>query len=571
MNRNTESHFANTPSMNISRSKFDRSFDHKTTFDAGELIPIYCDCTIMPGDTVKMDMSEVVRMMTPITPVMDNANLDIYFFFIPYRLVWDKWKRFWGENDTAPWAQTVEYTVPQVKNYNSGSEQGKRIIKKGSLGDYFGYPTGLEAEYQASALPFRCYCAVWNEWFRDENLQNPINIDIDKDTATSVVSYDHPSYDEVRHSTGGGGKPLKVCKYHDYFTSALPQAQKGNPVYVPLGSSAPVMFGEAPTGFYDNRTQNETLVGKYAGITRDPNQTITVAGTDYTVRNEMMGSSDGTNTINLEESEKVGLYTDLSLAVGATVNQLRQAFAIQKFYERQALGGTRYTEMIKAHWGVTNPDYRMQRPEYLGGKRIPINMNQVVQATQSLTDSGEPTTGLGTTGAYSVTSDRDSMFTHSFTEHGVLLGLACVRTVKTYQQGLNRQYSQKKLTDFYVPEFANLGNMAILEKEIYLQGTSDDETAFGYQEAWANYRYNPNIVTGEMRSNVEDSLDIWHWADNYEEAPSLGDKWIKEDKSNIERTLAVQNHNQFFGDFYFRAIYTRPMPLYSIPGLIDHH
>ena len=257
--------------------------------------------------------------------------------------------------------------------------------------------------------------------------------------------------------------------------------------------------------------------------------------------------------------------------MGATVNQLRQAFAIQKFYERQALGGTRYTEMIKAHWGVTNPDYRMQRPEYLGGKRIPINMNQVVQATQSLTDSGEATTGLGTTGAYSVTSDRDSMFTHSFTEHGVLLGLACVRTVKTYQQGLNRQYSQKKLTDFYVPEFANLGNMAILEKEIYLQGTEDDETAFGYQEAWANYRYFPNIVTGEMRSNVDDSLDIWHWADNYEEAPSLGDKWIKEDKANIERTLAIQDHNQFFGDFYFKAIYTRPMPLYSIPGLIDHH
>lgn len=566
MNRNTESHFSNTPTVSISRSKFDRSHDCKTTFDAGDLVPIYCDCTIMPGDTVKMDMSEVVRMMTPITPVMDNANLDIYFFFVPYRLIWDKWKRFWGENDTAPWAQQTEYTIPMIANYNANSQTSdKTIFKKGSIADYLGYPTNISANFKASALPFRCYCTIWNEWFRDENLQNPVNTNKDRDTDQYTKSYDANNFNEVTDTCGGGGKPLKVCKYHDYFTSALPQAQKGNPVYVPLGENAPVRFYEADGDYHDAPTQ-ENLIGKHVNITRS-DQTVG----ESNIRSYLFGYKDSTNTYDLTDGKSISLYTDLSQAVGATVNQLRQAFAIQKFYERQALGGTRYTEMIKAHWGVTNPDYRMQRPEYLGGKRIPINMNQVVQATQSLTDSGEATTGLGTTGAYSVTSDRDSMFTHSFTEHGILMGLACVRTVKTYQQGLNRQYSQKKLTDFYVPEFANLGNMAILEKEIYLQGTEDDETAFGYQEAWANYRYFPNIVTGEMRSNVDDSLDIWHWADNYDEAPSLGDKWIQEDKSNIERTLAVQNHNQFFGDFYFKAIYTRPMPLYSIPGLIDHH
>ena len=573
MNRNSESHFANLPTIGISRSKFDRSFDHKTTFNAGELIPVFIDTTIMPGDTIKMSLSQVVRMMTPITPVMDNANIDIYFFFVPYRLVWSHFQRFMGENDTAPWTQTQEYEIPQVQNAPSTASQtfiGYNIFKKGSLGDYMGYPTGITKPYEASILPFRAYCLIWNEWFRDENLQNPVNIEISRDQSRQVISYDYVNFDEVQDSCKGGGKPLKVCKYHDYFTSALPQAQKGNPVYVPLGASAPVIFG--PT---ENPTNDQTsLYNKH--MTFAAAGELSAGGTPFVPL--VLGSYDENQSTyeNLTPAKTVGLFTDLSQAVGATVNQLRQAFAVQKFYEKQARGGTRYIEMVKSHFNVTNPDYRMQRPEYLGGKRIPINMNQVVQTT--------PTDGintpLGATGAYSITSDRDEMFTHSFTEHGILMGLCCVRQTHSYQQGLNRQFSKKKFTDFYFPVFANLGEQAILNKEIMLQGYDPnpgnidadiDEQAFGYQEAWATERYFPDIVTGEMRSNVQDSLDIWHWADYYNTLPSLGDKWIQETDENIERTLAVQNHDQFFGDFYFKAIYTRPMPLYSIPGLIDHH
>ena len=563
MNRNTESHFANVPKVGISRSKFDRSHDHKTTFSTGSLIPIYVDTTIMPGDTVKMDMSEVVRMMTPICPVMDDAFMDTYFFFVPYRLIWDHFKRMMGENDTAPWAQTTEYQIPQVINQKSTS-QANRCFKAKSLADYMGYPI-VDAYYTASVLPFRAYCLIWNEWFRDENLQNPVAIGNGTDQAIATLSYDHTNYGDVTYAQLGGGKPLPVCKVHDYFTSALPQAQKGNPVYVPLGKTAPVLYGESDidtTGW----TEAEHLYGKEAALYRHNNIYID----EQTIMNlSVMGKATPPSTSNdsLAQNEVVGLYTDLSQAVGATVNQLRQAFAVQKFYERQAYGGTRYIEMVKAHFNVTNPDYRMQRPEYLGGKRIPINVNQVIQSTP--TDG--TTTPLGTTGAFSVTADRESLFTHSFTEHGILMGLCCIRTVHTYQQGLNAQFSKKKFTDFYFPEFANLGNFAILNKEIYMADDNKNDEAFGYQEAWACERYFPNIVTAAMRSSYSQSLDIWHYADDYTSRPYLGDKWIVEGPENVERTLAVQDEDQFFGDFYFKATYTRPMPLYSIPGLIDHH
>lgn len=516
----------------------------------------------MPGDTVNMKMSDVVRMMTPITPIMDNAILDTYFFFVPYRLVWEHFKRFMGENDTAPWAQSIEYEIPMVTNKKRDDGTEKRMFSKGSVGDYMGYPTKVQGDYSGSALPFRAYCLIWNEWFRDENLENPVNID-KGDVWQWVISYtDTDMYDDVLYAQRGGGKPLKVCKTHDYFTSALPQAQKGNPVYVPLGKSAPVMYGESHATVA-GATEAEQLYGEYAAIYRS--EDLTTYQHNYAFIND-------DNSERLDEKQTVGLYTDLSLAVGATVNQLRQAFAIQKFYERQAIGGTRYIEMIKAHFDVTSPDGRQQRPEYMGGKRIPLNISQVVQSNPSIISGDEPTTPLGTTGAYSITSDRDELFTHSFTEHGILMGLCCARIANhSYQQGLNRQFSKKKFTDFYFPEFANLGNMAILNKEIYLDGSEADEEAFGYQEAWASERYFPDMVTGGMRSNLQDSMDIWHWADYYEERPTLGDKWIKEDPKNVERTLAVQNEDQLFADFYFKATYTRPMPLYSVPGLIDHH
>ena len=576
MNRNSQAHFATTPTVKTSRSKFDRSFTNKTTFNAADLIPFYVDCGIMPGDTVKMNTASIVRMMTPITPVMDNANLDTYFFFVPYRLIWDHWQEFMGENKTEPWAQQTEYEIPQIIAPENG-------WTKGSLADYMGYPTKVGG-YKASALPFRAYALIWNEWFRDQNLKNPCYISMG-DADVNGKDITAQSLDYVT-DVEKGAMPCKAAKYHDYFTSCLPEAQKGPAVNVPLGSTAPVIGNGKTLGFTDGTNmsgvQRETTNDAYNYNSSDNLGmnigTTPVATGTFVTANKNIGI--------VTDPEKSGLIADLSQAVGATVNQLRQAFAIQKFYEKQALYGTRYIEMIKGHFGVTNPDFRMQRPEYLGGMQTPININQVVQTdatTRQLnveykSGSTTPTwsmsdlTPQGNTAAYSLTSGKNTdLFTHSFTEHGILMGLAVVRTVHTYQQGLNRQFSMKKFTDFYFPEFANLGNMPVFNKEIYLQNTDEDEEAFGYQEAWAHYRYFPDIVTGEMRSNYDQSLDVWHWADDYSELPSLGDEWIDETKENIQRTIAVQNHDQFFGDFYFQAIYTRPMPLYSVPGLIDHH
>lgn len=566
MNRNSQAHFATTPTVDISRSKFDRSFTHKTTFNAGDLIPFYVDSTILPGDTVKMNTAMVVRMMTPITPVMDNAEIDTYFFFCPYRLVWDHWNEFMGENKTAPWAQTVEYEIPQVVAPTGG-------WTKGSLADYMGIPTEVDG-FKASALPFRAYSLIWNEWFRDQNLKNPLYISMG-DADTNGVDILDQNYDPVT-DTECGAAPVKAAKMHDLFTSCLPEAQKGPAVNLPLGNMAPVVYEKPdnypnpqytfPTGFEDEKVNLSINSSSGLNIGTDTNPVIA------------MGTL-----------KSVSLAADLSQAVGATVNQLRQAFQIQKFYEKQALYGTRYIEMIKGHFGVTNPDFRMQRPEYLGGMRQPININQVVQtdatSQQVVYDaqtgwSMKDLSPQGNTAAYSLTSWKNKdLFTHSFTEHGILMGLAVVRQTHTYQQGLNRMFSQKKFYDFYFPEFANLGNQPIYNKEIYLQSDSVVDTdgsvvndqVFGYQEAWANYRYMPDIVTGEMRSNYSQSLDIWHWADDYSQLPSLGSDWIDETDENIERTLAVQNHDQFMGDFFFSAVYTRPMPLYSVPGLIDHH
>lgn len=568
MNRNSQSHFATTPTVDISRSKFDRSFTHKTTFNAGDLIPFYVDSNILPGDTVKMNTAMVVRMMTPITPVMDNAEIDTYFFFVPNRLVWEHWAEFMGENKTAPWTQTTSYEIPQVK---APATTG---WTKGSLADYMGFPTGVTG-YKASALPFRAYALIYNEWFRDQNLKNPCYISMGDADTTGVDILD-ANYDYVT-DTECGAAPVKAAKMHDYFTSCLPEAQKGPAVSIPLGQNAPVVGSEWLDGITPLGTIETNMI--------DAGQ-ISVG---HTSSGDAIFTWDGTTQHALSNGKNLPLAVDLSQAVGATVNQLRQAFQIQKFYEKQALYGTRYIEMIKGHFGVTNPDFRMQRPEYLGGFRQPININQVVQTDATSSQiTYDPVDGWGmtdltpqgNTAAYSLTSGRNKdLFTHSFTEHGILIGLAVVRQTHTYQQGLNRMFSQKKFYDFYFPEFANLGNQPVYNKEIYCQadtvvdtdGKVVNDKAFGYQEAWANYRYMPDIVTGEMRSNVNDSLDVWHWADDYSQLPQLGDEWIDETDENIKRTIAVQNHDQFMGDFFFSAVYTRPMPLYSVPGLIDHH
>ena len=470
-----------------------------------------------------------------------------------------------GENDTAPWAQTNTYEVPQIVAPANG-------WKEGSLADYFGYPTKI-GSYKASALPFRAYVKIWNDWFRDENLKNPLYMTTgDSDINGTDKKTLGASYDPVV-DTEKGAAPVKAAKFHDYFTSALPNSQKGSPVNIPLGKTAPVI------GTKDvNATVDNNLIGKELLVTR--------AGTG----NDLAITTHETPAYDLANSKQIGLAADLSNAVGATVNQLRQAFAIQKYLEKDALYGTRYIESVRAHFGVTNPDFRVQRSEYLGGKRIPINMNALYgnqQTTQGLipsysdpdnpspstltwsTENGAP---QGTPGAYSVTNDMsEDLFTHSFTEHGWIIGLCVCRCDHTYQQGLNKMFIRKSKWDFYTPEFSSLGNMPILNKELYLDGTSTDEEAFGYQEAWADYRYQPSIVSGLMRSNADGSLDIWHYGDDYSSRPSLSSDWIDEPEENVSRTLAVTEGDQLFGDFYFSPIWTRPMPLYSIPGLIDHH
>lgn len=543
MFKEKEMHFSNVPEVSIGRSKMHIPNTHTGSGNAADLIPIFCDNLIMPGDSIKMRMSSVIRMMTPLVPVMDNAWADIMFFFVPKRLVWDHWQNFWGENDTEPWIQKVEYSVPKL----TAPENGWTV---GSLAEKFGYPIGV-GDYEVDALPIRSYCKLWNDWFRDENLKNPAYISTGDSTTqgTDISEYDDNNpYDYVTGAETGAAC-LKVAKPHDYFTSALPGLQKGPDVYIPLGETAPVIGAEPDTG-----TAATALIGKnLAAYYRGNSETFIV--------------TDDSNHSYMPGSTYIGLQADLSAAVGATITQLRQAFAIQRFYEALARGGSRYIEIIRNVFGTTAPDYRLQRSEYIGGCRIPINVSQVIQSDAGATDA----TPLGHTGAYSLTADRkDDLFNHAFVEHGCLIGVMCIRTDHTYSQGIERQYTKFKLFDWYTPQLANISEQAVLNKEIYTQATDEDEEAFGYQEAWAEYRSHKNIVTGELRVDAPQSLSAWTYADHYTELPKLGDEWIDETKENIARTLAVQNHDQFAFDFYFAPIYTRPMPIYSIPGLTSH-
>lgn len=553
MNRNTEFHFSKNPiQLDMPRSKFDRSNQHKTTMNTRDLVPIFID-EVLPGDTMTMDIASAIRMSTPIYPVMDNAYIDIYFFAVPNRLVWEHWREFCGENRLTHWEQETEYEIPQVTSPTSTG------WAKGTIADYMGIPTKIPG-LSISALPFRAYCLIWNEWFRDENLKNPCMVNLDETTQAGSNGTDYVTDAQL------GGMPCKVAKYHDYFTSALPEPQKGPPVLLPLGDSAPVWAGNP---FVNN---NKIPTSNYMAFRATNNETL--GQQQYKLSIET-GGTTGTLVGKPEESVAGGfqltpsnLYADLTQATAATINQLRQAFAVQRMYEKDARGGTRYIEVIKTHFGVTSPDSRQQRPEYLGGLRHPINMDQVLQT--SSTDSTSP---QGNTAAYSLTNFRSSLFTKSFTEHEFILGLACIRTDNTYQQGIERLWSRKTRFDYYWPSLANIGEQAILNKEIYAQGTAADEEAFGYQEAWADYRYKPSRVSGAMRSNYAQSLDAWHYAEYYESQPILGTTWIDESRANVNRTIAVQDEleDQFICDFYFNMEMARPMPIYSIPGLIDHH
>ena len=562
MNRNTESHFSLSPHVDISRSRFDRSASLKTSFNAGDVVPFFLE-EVLPGDTFSVDTSKVVRMQTLLTPMMDNVYLDTYYFFVPNRLVWDHWKEFCGENTESAWIPQTEYTMPQI---TSPADQGWSV---GTLADYFGIPTGV-AGLSVSALPFRAYALIMNEWFRDQNLQDPLVVPTDDSTVAGVNTGTFVT------DVAKGGKPFIAAKYHDYFTSALPAPQKGPDVAIPVAQAAsypvyPLAQSVSPSGAdslkWQKRdgskfTYNSSQYGVF-GLSSAFSDGASAS--DSTMLKELQ---TGLNSVSDVIPANLWAVADGN-AAAATINQLRLAFQIQKFYERQARGGSRYTEVVRSFFGVTSPDARLQRPEYLGGNRVPINVNQIVQ--QSGTESSG--TPQGTVVGQSLTTDKHSDFTKSFTEHGLIIGVMVARYDHTYQQGLNRLWSRKDKFDFYWPVFANIGEQAIKNKEIFAQGTDKDNEVFGYQEAWAEYRYKPNMVTGEMRSAYAQSLDVWHLADDYSALPSLSDSWIREDKANIDRVLAVTSavSNQFFADIYVKNYCTRPMPMYSVPGLIDHH
>jgi hypothetical protein len=573
VNRNKDAGFNQVPRLDITRSRFKRRQDVKLTLNAGQLIPFYVD-EVLPGDTFSIDQAAIIRMTTPIFPVMDNCHMDIYYFNVPCRILWKNFKRFMGENDTGPWAQTQEYTIPQVKV--TGTTE-KPAPYEGSILDYMGIPTkvskGEDTAFSINALPMRAYAMIWQEWFRDQNVDNPaINSDADAtvnytDDETKGMDAATPDLEYILQNAYTGGRPLPVNKYHDYFTSALPSPQKaGQPVTIPLTGNAPIeayldkdMTKEAgwlkntstgsvsyPWGWDNSQNAMLRQNGLMDGVTKD----------GYLFSNQ---KGD-------ETSEVAYIGANLSKIQATTINQLRQAFQVQKYYEELARGGSRYREMIYSLFHTKISDKTVQIPEYLGGTRITINMSQVIQTSGTTTESPQ-----GNTAAVSVTPYNGSMFTKSFEEHGFVIGVCCIRHDHTYQQGLERMWSRKTNLDFYYPVFANLGEQAILKKELYLTGTATDEQAFGYQEAWAEYRMKPNRISGKFRSNAQGTLDSWHYGDNYTETPSLSQAWMKEGDSEIQRTLAVDNEPQFIMDTVIDNTSVRPMPMYSIPGLVDHH
>lgn len=563
MSRNQSSRFAINPTnLDISRSRFNSPFSVKTSLNVGSIVPLCRPIEILPGDTLKIKSAKVIRMQTLKTPIMDNLYFDTYYFFVPNRIVWEHWKQFQGENTQSAWLPSTTYQVPQITAPSGGWNIG-------TIADYFGLPTGV-GNISVNALPFRAYAKIMDEWFRDENFLDPLNIPVSDATVTGSNG------STFVNDVAKGGVPYLAAKYYDYFTGCLPAPQKGPDVMLPLGTNAPVYTGaDNPTPLTKKEIRFGTVDGtalsstySELGLYKDTPNT-----NGYGIEYPLSSSPSGAHAVY-----PTNLYTDLSLATGSSVNQLRLAFAVQKLYEKDARGGTRYTEILKSHFGVTSPDARQQRPEYLGGNRVPITINQILQSSGSV--SGQ--TPQGTTTGQSLTVDQNYDFTKSFTEHGFVICVGVARYDHTYQDGIARFWSRKTRFDYYMPVFANIGEMAVLNKEIYAQGSSvvnpntgkayDDEV-FGYQEAWCDYRHIPNMVSGQMRSSAGTYLDTWHLADDYSSMPYLSNTWISEDPSTVDRVLCVAHSvsDQFFLDAHFSCEFTRAMPLYSIPGLIDHH
>jgi hypothetical protein len=529
-NKSVSSHsFAMVPKAEIPRSSFDTQYAHKTTFDGGYLVPIYCD-EVLPGDMHNVKATMFARLATPLFPVMDNLHLDTFFFFVPNRLVWTNWVKFMGEQ-TNP-SDSISYVVPQITSPAGG-------YAVGSIYDHFGLPTAGQITgtntVTHNALPLRAYNLIYNEWFRDENLQNSVVVNTG-DSGDHVTDY----------------SMLRRGKRKDYFTGALPWPQKGDSVSLPLGTTAPVL------------TNSQEIRFSYG--TQTNKRVRTNASTD-----DVFAETAGGGSLDWWKfGNQSGLYADLSDATAATINQLRQAFQIQKLLERDARGGTRYTELLRAHFGVTPQDYRLQRPEYIGGGSTYVNVNPVAQTSATSISGGA--TPLGNLAAMGTALAQGHGFTYHAQEHGYIIGLVNVRADLTYQQGLPKMWSRETRYDFYFPVFAHLGEQAVLNKEIYVTGGPTDDGVFGYQERWAEYRYKPSQITGLFKSTSAGTIDPWHYAQKFTSLPTLNATFIQETPP-IERTTAVgsaANGQQFLMDAFFDCKMARPMPMYSVPGLIDH-
>lgn len=539
MDRNTENAYGVLDTIETPRSVWNRRFNHKTSFNAGYLIPFYMNMDIIPGTTIKNATSIVVRMSTPMFPIMDNLYLDTYYFKCSKFWYWEHFRAMLGENDRGAWAQEIEYTEPKIIT------QSSRPSTINDTMTYIGVPLNT-ANLQYSKMAINALIDIWNNWFRDQNLQAPI--EFDKTDANLNV--------DGTINTGCGLLP--VAKFHDYFTSALPEPQKGNSISTPLGTTAPVIGNNTPAHWGNPGTSNGNPIRKSsAQIGGHYNYTII----------QQYGITDDIDMGLSTDPNKSGMIADLTQATAATINALRLAFATQRILEKDARYGTRYREILKGHFGVTASDEALLVPEYLGGKRIPINIETVLQ--NSSTDATSP---LGQTGAFSVTADINQDFTKSFTKDDILIGVMCVRADHSYQQGLPRQLTRTRRLDRYWPSLAHIGNQPIYNYEIYAQGNDTDNEVFGYKEAWQEYLYHNNRISGALLSTYAQSLDAWHFGDDYSALPVLSDEWIREPQKFIDRTLAVQSseQHQFIADILVEQTVAAPIPLNRVPGLIDH-